>query len=297
MLDFAELTLRDIEKIRPYYKNPANMACDFTTGSILIWRDFFSMEYAEFNETLIIKVKVKYFGNVTAFFLPVGGDFAGSLREIGQYCETMGIPVTFYAVTEEELPMLAGLYSTASPTYLDADWSDYLYRASDLTNLAGRRYHGQKNHVNAFRAAHPDYTFEEITTANAGEVRDFFAGMVFPPEKYTDIFEEDHRKTLEVLDNFGTYGLPGGLIRVDGKVAAFSVGEVCGNVLYIHIEKADTSYKGIYQVVNNAFAVRNVTPAIEFINRAEDGGEFGLRTAKLSYHPCDMIHKYIVEVR
>jgi hypothetical protein len=61
----------------------------------------------------------------------------------------------------------------------------------------------------------------------------------------------------------------------------------------VHFEKADTSYNGLYQFVNQEFAA--ALPAnIEIINREQDLGEPGLRQAKLSYHPSGFVRKFTV---
>ena len=103
-------------------------------------------------------------------------------------------------------------------------------------------------------------------------------------------------RSLEVMfEYFDALELCGGVIVIDGNIAAFSIGEKLNeSCALIHVEKADTSYKGIYAAINNEF-VKNEWSDFEYINREEDMGIEGLRKAKLSYRPHHMVKKYICE--
>jgi len=298
LLSFKKITLNDIDIIRGYFSYSSNNTCDHTVGSTFMWRDFFSMEYAIYNDTLIVKLKVQHKDNAdtTAFYLPLGEDMDGAVEKIDEYCDSFGIPVVYCIITDDELPFLLSQYNSIE-SYHDSDWSDYLYRAQDIITLAGRKYHGQKNHINHFIKTHESYSFEEITLRNIDEVIEFYNTLSLNVSKDSATYDEEHDKTLEVLYNYKTYGLIGGLIRIDNSVAAFSIGEIRGNTLYIHIEKTDLEHKGIYQVINNEFAKHFALQSTEFINRGEDVGDEGLRISKTSYHPCELIDKLIVTVK
>lgn len=296
MLDFKCITLADVEKIRKYFGYSTNRTCDNTVGGTFMWREYFSMEYALHNDTLITKMGVKlYDGCPASFLLPLGKDRAGAVAAIDEYCRDKGLPVVFGLVTKDELPFLSSVYGNIN-LYQNPDWSDYIYKANDLVSLAGRKYHGQRNHINYFNRTHGDYSFEEISGSNVGEVREFYSDLCLTVSKDSDFFIEDQIKTLEVLDNYNVYGLFGGLIRIGRTIAAFSIGEICNDTLFVHIEKTDPGYRGIQQVINNEFAKHYITGGVEFINRCEDVGDEGLRIAKQSYHPYDLIDKYIVSV-
>ena len=296
MLEFFKLTLDDIDKLKHYFPYSVNRICDNTVGGAFMWRDYFSVEYAEYNETVIFKAKVKYHKNITAFSAPLGKDYHGCIKKIAEYCRANDMPVVFSTVTVEDIEVLRSIFSEFS-LFKEADWSDYVYHAHDLTNLAGRKFSGQRNHMNFFKNTYENHTFEEITNSNLSEVRGFYTELSSKFAFDTDISAEEHNKTIEVLDNFDTYGLFGGLLRVDGSVVAFSIGEINNNVLFIHIEKADLQYRGAYNVVNNEFAKHFTTQEVKYINREEDVGDEGLRKSKLSYHPCEIIDKYVMVVQ
>ena len=295
MLEFHKLKLDDIEKVRSYFNYSVNRICDNTVGGAFMWRDYFSVEYAVYNNTVIYMAKIKYHSNITAFSLPLGDDPLGSIDKIVEYCTLNSLPVAFCTVTEEDIKILEKRFKHFE-LYKETNWSDYIYKAADLTSLSGRRYSGQRNHINNFKKIYDTYAFEEITNENLDQVRDFYTGLSSGITFTSEIAVEEHKMTVEVLNNFNTYNLPGGLIRANGDIAAFSIGEINGNVLFIHIEKADTSYRGAYQMINREFAGHYTVEGIEYINREEDVGDEGLRISKLSYHPHEVVDKYILLV-
>ena len=84
-------------------------------------------------------------------------------------------------------------------------------------------------------------------------------------------------------------------LRAD-LAAGFSLGEIVGDTLFTHIEKADRDYQGCYQMVVAQFAQQFAHEGVHFINREDDAGDPGLRTSKLSYHPVALLEKYTVTV-
>ena len=84
------------------------------------------------------------------------------------------------------------------------------------------------------------------------------------------------------FDQFGELGFIGGMLRVDGKPVAFTIGEqINGEAFVVHFEKALGDYTGAYTMINREFCRRRLG-AYRYINREEDMGLEGLRKAKLS---------------
>jgi len=295
MLEFKRLTLDDKDIIEKYFIYSVNRICDNTIGGALIWRDYFAVEYALYNDTVVFKARMKNHNNITAFSVPLGEDVYGVLDKITEYCDSHGLPVTFFSVTGEGIETLKKRFDKYE-LFTKPDWSDYIYKFEDLATLSGRRYSGQRNHINGFIKNHDSYTFEEITGDNLKAVQDFYSRLCADATFSTEIALEEHNKTIEVLDKFDIYGLYGGLIKTSGEIIAFAVGEVMNGVLFVHIEKADTKYRGAYQIINKEFASRFISCNAEYINREEDDGVEGLRISKLSYHPHEIVEKYILHV-
>jgi len=292
MLEFSKLQLSDIEKLRPVIQSGNTRVCNNTVGSIFMWRDYFSTEFALWGDSVVFKVKASHDDIDTMFSLPLGGDYGAGIDRVNEYCRHHSIPVVYYAITESDLEPLRSIYAEHE-LFSDDDWGDYVYNASDLISLAGRKYSGKRNHLNQFKKDNPDYAFEEITSDNIAEVRDFYSEISRDLVFTSKTALEDHDKTLEVLSNYEAYAPLGGLLRTRGSVVAFSAGDIIGDMLFVHIEKADTRYRGAYQTINNEFAKFFASDGILFINREEDEGDLGLRFSKNSYHPVEVTRKYI----
>ena len=90
--------------------------------------------------------------------------------------------------------------------------------------------------------------------------------------------------------------ISGGVITVEGTVVGFAVGEVIGDTLYVHIEKADIRYSGVYQLLVREYAAHCAAEGLAYINREDDAGDPGLRQSKLAYRPCGMVDKYSITI-
>jgi hypothetical protein len=80
---------------------------------------------------------------------------------------------------------------------------------------------------------------------------------------------------------------------VNGSIAAFALGERLNrDTAVCHFEKADPFMEGLNQLINREFA-RLLFQECTYVNREQDLGNMGLRNAKLSYHPVDMVKKFL----
>ena len=85
--------------------------------------------------------------------------------------------------------------------------------------------------------------------------------------------------------------LIGGILRVEGEVVAFTIGEpISDDTFVVHIEKAYAEIQGAYPMINQQF-VEHECLKYKYVNREEDTGAEGLRKAKLSYQPVFLVEK------
>jgi hypothetical protein len=294
-LEFQALKLENIGTLRPFFADNPRRLCDCTVGGTFMWRDMFETEFAVEGGALYLKVK--YLTGETAFAPPLGdgADSRAAYERILAYCRERELAPRLCSVSEGKLASILALYPSAAAV-TDRAWSDYLYSAEDIRALAGRKYSGQRNHINKFLKAYPDWTFEPVGEANRNAARGFILAYSREHIKDYPAYDEGNRKTLEVIDNLPIYGQIGGVLRAEGVIVGAAFGEEAGDTLFIHAEKALTEYTGAYQMVVNQFAKRFAHDGIAYINREEDDGVEGLRVSKLSYHPAALLDKYVVEL-
>lgn len=181
----------------------------------------------------------------------------------------------------------------------DRDDFDYVYQAADLLELKGRKFHGKKNHANAFRKAYPEHRYVPLTK----EITDSCIQLAIDwcekncEDGHDESLECEKKAIIEALECMDELKLVGGAILLDGKVEAFTYGEqINDNTAVVHIEKANTAIRGLYPVINQEFC-RHYWSQLTYINREEDMGLEGLRKAKESYHPVSMVEKFVGKIR
>ena len=172
---------------------------------------------------------------------------------------------------------------------------DYLYRKQDLIELKGREYHSKKNHLNYFLNNYK-YQYVTLTSDMAETAMQFireFNERKHLPEHEMELLRMEERAMVDVFDNLEAVGYLAAAIIIDGKIEALSIGGTLNdNTITVHVEKANIDYRGLYQLINNEFC-RHTADNIEFINREEDMGIPGLRKAKLSYKPVELVESHI----
>jgi len=195
----------------------------------------------------------------------------------------------------EGVELLKKHYSNMTVT-TDRDFCDYLYDAENMKNFAGRRYSGQRNHINRFLKLYGEYQFHKITPENLGRVLAFYEWFRQEYHKDSEFAQEESEKIIELLTHYETYQVVGGFITVDENIIAMAIGEKVYDTLFVHIEKADIRYHGAYQMIVREFARAYADETVRYINREEDMGDEGLRTSKLSYHPLQLLEKSVVNI-
>jgi uncharacterized protein len=174
------------------------------------------------------------------------------------------------------------------------DDADYVYLASDLSELAGRKYDGKRNLVKKFHKT-VNAEFSPITPdllASCIELQEFWCS-----ERECAIHADLDAENLAIamiLEHWEKLGLIGGAMVAEGKVLAFSVAEkLSPGTAVIHFEKGDSNFPGSYQAINQNFVQASLT-GFDWINREQDLGVPGLRKAKESYHPDHLTEKFTI---
>ena len=293
MLEFKKISLNDYEIIKAYSLAYPARQCDRSAGATLMWADYYDNYYAVCDGTITF---TSNFTGGICFTYPVGRNVDGMLDKIREYCTEQNIPMTVCGINKDEIDFVKSKYPECEIS-ADRDWFDYLYEKDAIMSLAGRKYATQRNHINKFKKLYTDYVFEEITENNIPEIIEFTKNFTFNAEK-DESAETELEICISVLENYKKYALSGGALRIDGRIVGYSIGEIIGDTLIVHIEKANVSYHGAYQMVTNSFLRMYAdNDTVKYVNREEDCGDEGLRKSKLSYNPVELIEKYTVKIR
>ncbi len=292
MLTFQPLLLEHIDLLAPYFHLTRSRLCDFSVGTAFLWREYYGTQFALEGGALYFRMRSPETGE-PVFLPPIGREDAAAFAPLTEYCRTNAVPLQFAIVPKETLALLQTLFPQAKFDF-DRDWCDYLYHSAEIKNLTGKRFAGQRNHINRFLASYPDWAFTPLGEAHIPAVRAFLERFHSGLGQDSPSLREEYNRILELLANYAHYRQKGGVLFVAGEVAGFSIGETVNDTLIIHIEKADRQYQGAYPMLVNQFAKYYAADDIAYINREEDIGDEGLRTSKLSYHPTALLEKYNV---
>ena len=227
--------------------------------------------------------------------MPVGtGDLKAALKELIEDAGKENQPFCMLGVCANMRTELETILPEQFTFTEDRDYADYIYLRSDLSTLKGKKFQAKRNHINRFRNTYPDYEYAPITPDRIRECLDLEAEWC----KVNNCDQQEgtgneRRALVYALHNFEALGLTGGILRVNGKIVAFTFGMPINHETFgVHVEKADTTIDGAYAMINYEFANR-IPEQYIYINREEDLGIEGLRKAKLSYQPVTILEKYM----
>jgi len=282
---FDRLTFDRLNEIKKYvrYGSPQ---CEFTVGVLFMWAKHEGYTVQIEDGVMIVRLNG---GDGNRYYMPVGeGDVKQALDRL---LEQENGTLELTCVSNGDFKKLSeyGFDCTAAS---DRNAADYVYSAEELSNLVGKKYHGKRNHINAFKERYPEYDFE-LTDRALHEVFAFI-DEYYRERPYLVGIERD--MVEDMLKSFSAMGMRLGVLSIDGRVVGISLGEVRDDMLYVHIEKALKEFDGAAEMINNQY-VKSFGSKIAFVNREDDNGSEGLRTAKLSYHPAYLIEKQNVTVK
>jgi len=268
--------------------------CELSAANNILWSNYYNTGFAIIEDMLVF---CKLEDNKPVMFsFPIGKHNPKMAFDcIRDYFKQQNLPLCMYMIHKEMYELIDGWYPDEYTIKYNRGEADYLYAYDTLANLAGKKLHGKRNHINRFLENYPDYLYEPIDDSNYQDC--IKIAEDWAKENNPDLEEDKdyERKILKfALKNREALGLIGALIRVEGKAIAFTLGErLTKDTFVIHFEKAYADIQGAYPMINREF-VRHALGDYAFINREEDMDIPGLRHAKTSYQPIRLIEKGIV---
>ena len=295
MLNFKQIEINDKQWIDHLLAAADTRGCQYNFTNLFGWSIIYDYRIALFRDYLVVKGTLA--DGTRYYFFPVG--HGENLRTVLQaMCEDAakcGHEFILYGLSPENVDALKELFPCVFEFGEMRDSFDYVYLLDKLVTLSGKKLQAKRNHINRFKENN-NWSFEEITAQNLNECWDMNKEWC---ELYgckdDKLLNDEECVVSRCFDHYFELGLEGGLLRADGRVIAFTMGDKLNSDTYdIHIEKAFREIQGAYQTINREFAafIQKKYPAYVYVNREEDMGMSGLRKAKLSYYPVRFEEKY-----
>jgi hypothetical protein len=255
---------------------------ELTFAGLYLFRAAHDYQVSRFGDSIIVLGK-GYDGDRYCM-TPLGGDMAAAAAEL------LKSRISIYGADETFVSTCCA--GSGFEIIEERDSYDYLYLREELADLPGNRFHKKKNRINYFTSRHSFqvHVFSAVYLSGCLELLDEWGRAAEIEDNRSFALELD--ATGEALTQAATLGLKGVVVEVEGHVKAFALGERLNNDTAVcHFEKADHFMEGVSQLVNREFC-RLLFTDCRYINREQDLGEPGLRNAKLSYHPVELVKKY-----
>lgn len=284
---WKDITFEDKQVFEQFYKYKTSRGCELSFSNNYLWVSHYGTKWSIVEDCLVF-----YNPHRDSVSLPIGANPYKALEALLRYYEEQNKPFMMHLVTKEQFDALEQQYPGRFTIEYVRDVADYIYEADSLGNLAGKKLHAKRNHINRFVENHPEWVYEKITDENIEECLEM-------AQKWREInkCDEDKEKsaeicvTLRALKERDKIGLTGGAIRTKAGIVAFSLGApLTEDTFVVHIEKAFGEIQGAYPIINREF-VLHAAKGYRYINREEDMGEEGLRKAKMSYNPAILLEK------
>jgi len=296
MLDFKDFTITDKERIQKYTFTANFCGCDLAFANLYIWKFYFCTQIAENEGFLFIRY---WYGDKLFFMLPLGnGDLIRAINLIEQNAKQEGKSFRIQGLTPKMRETLERAFPEKFEFVTNRSYCDYVYLHEELATLSGKKFQPKRNHINQFLRTFPDYEFLKITPEIVPQCIDLERAWESRHSNNESETRKAERKAITTaLENFDALGLQGSALKVNGKIVAFTYGSPINNSVFdIACEKADTEIIGVYAMINNLFA-KQIPENFIYLNREEYLGIEGLRKAKLSYQPYEILPKFTANTR
>lgn len=302
MLDFKPLTLDMKGKVDRYFFAYGGGSCQhaFTSSFCLVGK--YGDQFCERDGFLYV-LRSRLCGPEERVYLLPQGDMTDrdaarrAIREVLDDAHGHGVSPRFDTLAqgaERLLELLPGFTAVEN-----RDRAEYVYSFDKLANLPGHEMTRKRQAIHAFEREYGSRSsIVPIEAEHIPVIRAFqrcwleakIQGLELRGEDV--MLKQDDAAIQRGLDYFFELGLSGIVVFIDGTLRGYAYGApLSGDCYDVMVEKGDEAIPNIYRVLNRDL-VRLCCQGRAWINREEDMGIPGLRTAKMRYKPDFLIKKF-----
>ncbi len=286
-LEFKKLELEDAPILRPFIQRNPQQLTGYTFSVLMAWRKVYHYSWAFLDsDTLLIACVVDDTPRPN-LLQPIGAFTRKNQEYLIEEIRKLSLPLRFFGLSKSFIDERSWFFDQLL-VRSDRDGANYIYDASELASLAGKKFQKKRNLLSQAQRSF-EWTVENVSVANLTDCFAVLKKMEDEGSVLTDSAKSEMIASAESLALFEQLDLQGILIRVSGEPVALSLWEEqLPDTAVIHCEKATRDLKGLYQVINNESAKRLHAAGFAFLNREDDGGNEGQRQAKLTYNPVEI---------
>ncbi len=271
------------EKLAQQY--PQRVA-GYTFAELFSWNAVYSYEWSSAEDGTVFITCTPEGETGRHFLQPLGTFGADAQASFLHQIKMSPQPMKIFGVTPEFMEAHKDFVAKFTVEN-DPGLANYVYSTESLATLAGKAYAKKRNQIAQARALY-EWTAEALTGANAADCLAILDSL-----DQTHNWGNEKPAMYAALENFAALELDGTLLRSEGKPVAFAVfDQLTPDTSVVLFEKALDDYKGLYQVINQETAKMIAAHGTPLINREEDMGLPGLRHAKQSYNPVEVVPAY-----
>lgn len=270
-----------------------NIFFDLSFTNFWTWDPMFHYRYRLIGDTLAVTY-------VNLDQIPAAILFPGPSREIKEAVTTMqdvfgrmGHPAVFEYVPEMWLPLYD---ATGFPVEItsERDWSDYVYRVTDFTNLKGGENKSKRRELKLV-SAQGRVEFRPLEADSLDTMLEVFDGWCDWHDCEQCFFGCERQAFARLREIWEHKCYYGGMVYLDGAPVAFALGETLGNCACYSFQKNIKNLRGLTYFLSYHCAMLPGHPPL--LNWCEDMGLEGLRINKLRYRPNKIVSKYTIKIR
>lgn len=292
---FKKLTLGDKEDIENIVKKYPPYS-DYSSISLWNYNIQDKNEISLLNNNLVIKFHD--YQTLEPFYSFLGNnEVKNTINTLLEHAKIEGITQELRLIPEIVVSTQDNIYNNY---YLreDRDNFDYILSIDELTKLKGNKYGPKRNFINRFIKKHPDHVVTILNIKNPQvqqEIKILFCEWEKKQKRTRDETENELIALKRFLKSPTQVNLVSIGVYIDKTLVGFSINEIGHDQHgFLHFEKADIAYTGIFQYLKHVTALHLEKEGCLYINYQQDLGILGLRKAKQAWYPIRYLKKYTV---
>jgi len=294
-LKLNKLSLQDKDKFKEYLGLAEHELSVYAFSNIYIWKSIFEIEWAILEDSLCI------------FFRDKIGSFM-YLEPLAKQPSAQLIKECFKIMDafnkNKEISRIENVEEKRISFYKDLGYcckekfADFLCNRADLSGLKGDKFKHKRSALNHFLK---NYQFEYLPFSleyRQGCLELYNSWMrerqgYIQDPLYLGMLKDSLASLKVLLKDYEKLNFTGRLVKVDGKLKAFSLGfSINKEIFCIAYEITDLSIQGLAQFIFQRFC--SDLKKYKYVNIMDDSGLENLRRVKLSYRPERIVANYII---